>query len=83
MRKYRIEVLAAFGDDGREADDFRARADYDEEFQFAIVGKPDSAVICSYLLGHNYLFYRVEIRVRAVGIEDFIAVHHRNQILCF
>ena len=53
VREYRVEVLAAFGDDGREADDFGARADYDEEFQFAVFGEPHSAVICSYLLGHN------------------------------
>ena len=55
MREYRVEVLAAFGDDCRETDDFRARADYDEEFQFAVFGELDSAVICSNLLGHNYL----------------------------
>ena len=53
MRKNGVEVLTAFGDDGRETDDFRARADYDEELQFSVVGELHSAVICSYLLGHN------------------------------
>ena len=39
VRQDAVEVLAALVDDGREADDFGARAHDNQEFQLAVVGK--------------------------------------------
>ena len=45
VRQKAVEVLAALVDDCREADDFRAGAHDDQEFEFAVVGKFHVAVV--------------------------------------
>ena len=37
MRKEAVEILTTFVDDGRQADDLRARADDDEKFELSVV----------------------------------------------
>lgn len=46
MGQYHIEIPAALVDDGRQPDDFGACAHDDEQFEFAVAGKLDVAIVC-------------------------------------
>ena len=65
-----VEILPTFVDHGRQADDFRARADDDQKLQPSVILE-----LC------HILFNWFKIGIRFIRVENLIAIHHRDEVL--
>ncbi len=88
MRQQAVEILAAFVDDRRQADDLRAGADDDEKLELSVVLELCHIIVLFCFFGLRFpvkpgmtLLYRFEIGIRPIGVKELIRPHQGNERL--